>query len=71
MEQARADASRIVAEARKAAESEADLAAQRVKDHLREEVAQLAVAGAARILRREVDARAHAQLLADLKTELR
>jgi F0F1-type ATP synthase membrane subunit b/b' len=31
----------------------------------------LAVAGAARILRREVDARAHAQLLADLKTELR
>jgi F-type H+-transporting ATPase subunit b len=71
MEQARADASRIVAEARKAAESEADLAAQRVKDHLREEVAQLAVAGATRILRREVDARAHAQLLADLKTELR
>ncbi|MFN4964486.1 MAG: F0F1 ATP synthase subunit B [Burkholderiales bacterium] len=71
MEQARADASRIVAEARKAAESEADLAAQRVKDHLREEVAQWAVAGAARILRREVDSRAHAQLLADLKTELR
>jgi F-type H+-transporting ATPase subunit b len=71
MEQARADASRIVAEARKAAEAEADLAAQRVKDHLREEVAQLAVAGATRILRREVDARAHAQLLADLKTELR
>jgi len=71
MEQARADASRIVAEARKAAESEADLAAQRVKDQLREEVAALAVAGAARILRREVDARAHAQLLADLKTELR
>jgi F-type H+-transporting ATPase subunit b len=71
MEQARADASRIVAEARKAAEAEADLAAQRVKDQLREEVAQLAVAGAARILRREVDARAHAQLLADLKTELR
>ena len=71
IEQARADASRIVAEARKAAEAEADLAAQRVKDQLREEVAQLAVAGAARILRREVDARAHAQLLADLKTELR
>jgi F-type H+-transporting ATPase subunit b len=71
MEQARADASKIIAEARKAAESEADLAAQRVKDQLREEVAALAVAGAARILRREVDARAHAQLLADLKTELR
>ncbi|NDD76491.1 MAG: F0F1 ATP synthase subunit B, partial [Betaproteobacteria bacterium] len=45
--------------------------AQRVKDQLREEVAQLAVAGATRILRREVDARVHAQLLADLKTELR
>jgi len=58
LEQARADASRIVADAR-------------VKDQLREEVAQLAVAGATRILRREVDARVHAQLLADLKTELR
>ncbi|NCX63003.1 MAG: F0F1 ATP synthase subunit B [Betaproteobacteria bacterium] len=71
LEQARADASRIVADARKAAEAEAALAAQRVKDQLREEVAQLAVAGATRILRREVDARVHAQLLADLKTELR
>lgn len=71
LDQARADASRIVAEARKAAEGEAELAAQRVKDRLREEVALLAVAGAARILRREVDARGHAQLLADLKTELR
>lgn len=71
IEQARADASRIVAEARKAAESEAALAAQRVKDQLREEVALLAVAGATRILRREVDARAHAQLLSDLKAELR
>lgn len=71
IEQARADASRIIAEARKAAESEAALAAQRVKDQLREEVALLAVVGASRILRREVDARAHAQLLADLKAELR
>jgi len=71
IEQARADASRIIAEARKAAESEAALAAQRVKDQLREEVALLAVVGASRILRREVDARAHSQLLADLKAELR
>jgi F-type H+-transporting ATPase subunit b len=71
LDQARAEASKIIAEARKAAEGEAELAVQRVKDQLRDEVALLAVAGAGRILRREVDARGHAQLLADLRTELR
>jgi F-type H+-transporting ATPase subunit b len=71
LDEARAEASKIIAEARKAAEGEAELAAQRVKDQLRDQVALLAVAGAGRILRREVDARAHAQLLADLRTELR
>jgi F-type H+-transporting ATPase subunit b len=37
---------------------------------LRDQVAALAVAGAERILKREVDPRAHAQMLADLKQEL-
>jgi F-type H+-transporting ATPase subunit b len=71
IEEARAEAARIVAEARKAAEGEAGLAAQRAKDQLREQVATLAVAGAERILRREIDAGRHAELLAGLKTELR
>jgi F-type H+-transporting ATPase subunit b len=71
LEEARAEASRIVAAAKKAAEDEAALAAQRARDQLRDQVAQLAVAGAERILRREIDANRHAELLADLKNELR
>ncbi len=71
VEEARAEAARIVTEARKAAEGEAALAAQRAKDQLREQVAVLAVSGAERILRREIDTSAHAQLLAGLKAELR
>jgi F-type H+-transporting ATPase subunit b len=71
VEEARAEAARIVAEAKKAAEEEAGLAAQRAKDQLREQVAQLAVVGAERILRHEVDAGRHAELLANLKNELR
>ncbi len=71
VEEARAEAARILAEARKAAEGEAALAAQRAKDQLREQVALLAVSGAERILRREIDPSAHAQLLDGLKAELR
>ena len=71
IEEARAEAARIVAEARKAAEGEAGLAAQRAKDQLRQQVATLAVAGAERILKREIDAQKHADLLAGLKAELR
>ena len=71
LEEARSEAARIVAAAKKQAEDEAALAAQRAKDQLREQVAALAVVGAERILRREVDAKAHAALLSELKSELR
>ena len=71
VEEARAEAARIVSDARKAADGEAALAAQRAKDQLREQVATLAVAGAERILKREIDATRHAELLSGLKAELR
>lgn len=70
LEEARSEAARIVAAARAAAEAEADAAAQRAREVLRDQVAKLAVAGAERILRKEVDAKAHAELLAQLKSEL-
>lgn len=70
VEDARAEANRIISAAREAAEGEAAAAAQRAKEELREQVAQLAVAGAEKILRREIDAKAHADLLANLKQEL-
>lgn len=71
IEEARAEAARLVTQAKQAAEEEAGLAAQRAKDALRDQVAQLAVVGAERILRREIDAQRHAELLSNLKNELR
>lgn len=70
IEESRAEANRIVNQARIAAEGEAGVAAQRAREHLRDEVARLAVAGAEKILRREVNAQVHAELLTALKTEL-
>ena len=71
IEEARAEATRIIAQARQAAEAEAGVAAQRAKDELRDQVAMLAVAGAEKILRREIDPKVHAELLANLNQELR
>ena len=70
IEEARAEAARLVAQARQAAEAEAGAAMQRARDSLREEVAVLAVRGAQAILMKEVNAQAHADLLANLKKEL-
>jgi F-type H+-transporting ATPase subunit b len=42
----------------------------RAREGLRNQVAQLAVAGAEKILRREVDARAHAALLTEIQGQL-
>ncbi|WP_341677174.1 F0F1 ATP synthase subunit B [Niveibacterium sp. SC-1] len=70
IEEARGEAARIIAAAREAAEQEAGAALQKAKEGLRDQVAQLAVAGAERILRREINAQVHADLLANLKQEL-
>ncbi|MDP2133384.1 MAG: F0F1 ATP synthase subunit B [Sulfuritalea sp.] len=70
IEDARAEGARIVNAAREAAEAEAGVASQRAKEALREHVAALAVAGAERILRKEINAQAHAELLTQLKSEL-
>ena len=61
-----AEGERLVAAAR------ADVAGERTKarDELRREVGQLAVAGAGRLLGREVDAKAHADLLEQLAAEI-
>ncbi|MDB5802577.1 MAG: synthase subunit, partial [Rhodocyclales bacterium] len=70
IEEARTEATRIITVAREAAQAEVGAEAQRVKEALREQVAQLAVAGAERILRKEINAQVHAELLANLKQEL-
>jgi len=70
IEEARTEGARIVKAAREAAEAEAGVASQRAREALREQVAVLAVAGAERILRKEINAQAHAELLTQLKSEL-
>jgi F-type H+-transporting ATPase subunit b len=53
-----------------AAQAEIDQAVTRAREQLRDRVAALAVAGAEKILRREVDAKAHADLLESIKRQL-
>lgn len=53
-----------------AARAEAEQEATKARETLREQVAALAVQGAEQILRREVDAKTHAELLLRLKAEL-
>jgi F-type H+-transporting ATPase subunit b len=53
-----------------AAKAEAEQQSVRAREALREQVAMLAVAGAEQILKREVNAGVHADLLARLKMEL-
>lgn len=63
---AKSEGERIVTAAHAAVQQEV----QSAKQQLREQVAQLAVAGAEKILRREVDAKAHADMLNQLKAQL-
>ena len=53
-----------------AAKADIQQQAARAREQLREQVAALAVAGAEKILRREVDAKAHADLLDGIKIQL-
>ncbi len=53
-----------------AAKAEIEQEVYRAKEALRGQVAQLAVAGAEQILKREVDAKAHADLLATIEKQL-
>jgi F-type H+-transporting ATPase subunit b len=79
--QAEKRAAQVIEEAKVAAKAETDREkaaakaeiqqeAQRAREKLRDEVAALAVAGAEKILRREVDAKAHAELLEGIKKQL-
>ena len=79
--QAEKRAAQVIEEARAAAKAESDREkaaakadiqqeASRAREQLREQVAALAVAGAEKILRREVDAKAHADLLDGIKKQL-
>ena len=53
-----------------AAQAEIETEINKAKESLRSQVSELAVAGAQQILKKEVDAKAHAQLLDDLAAKL-
>lgn len=61
-----AEGQRLVADARQ----EVALESTRAREQLRKEVATIAVAGAGKLLGREIDARAHADLLDKLALEI-
>lgn len=63
---AKTEGDRIIAGAR----SEVQQEATQLRDALRHQVAALAVAGAEKILRREVDTKVHESMLSDLAQEL-
>jgi F-type H+-transporting ATPase subunit b len=53
-----------------AAQQQIDLEAARAREQLRKEVAQLAVSTASKLLEREIDPRAHADLISKLATQI-
>jgi len=79
--QARTQANQIVEEARKAAslegekalasaKSQIELESNRARDSLRGQVVSLAVAGAKRVLEKEIDAKTHGELLDQIAAKL-
>ncbi len=64
--QAELEKKRILAQA----EEEAAHGAQRVREQLRAQLAELVVTGAEQILKKEINAQAHAELIGQLKAQL-
>jgi F-type H+-transporting ATPase subunit b len=63
---ATAEGARLLA----AAQEQIDLAASRARESLRRDVAQIAVSAASKILEREIDARAHSDLIDKLAAQI-
>lgn len=63
---AKVEADRIIA----GAKTEIDQEVNRAKESLRSQVSTLAIAGAEKILRKEIDAKSHAEILTKLAAEL-
>jgi len=63
---AKAEGERIIT----GAKAEIDQELNRAKERLRQQVSTLAIAGAEKILRKEIDAKAHAEILTSIAKEL-
>ncbi len=63
---AKAEAERI----KVAAEAEIEREVNQAREHLRAQVASIAIAGAEKVLKQQIDAKAHDKLLSDLAAEI-
>ena len=70
LEQARAQAQAEGERIKSAAKAEVDREIAHAREVLRKQVGELAVTGAAQILKREIDARAHADVLSQLAAKI-
>jgi F-type H+-transporting ATPase subunit b len=70
LDKARGDAVEEINRLKASAQDDIANMAQRARDELREQVGQLAVKGAEKIVQREIDANAHKALLDQLATEI-
>ena len=65
-EKAKADAERI----KTAAEAEIEREVNQAREHLRVQVSSIAIAGAEKVLKQQIDAKAHDKLLSDLAAQI-
>ena len=70
VDRAREDAVAEAGRQKALAQTEIDVAANRAREELRQQIASLAVSGAEKLIRREIDGNAHKALLDDLAAQL-
>lgn len=70
VEEAKGDAKAEADRIRTAATAEIDQEVNRAKEHLRQQVASIAVAGAEKILKREIDVKAHGDIVNELIAQI-
>ena len=70
VDEAKDDAQTEAGRIKAGADAEIEQEINRAREHLRQDVVKLAMAGAEKVLKREVDASAHASALDDLATQL-
>ena len=70
VEEAKGDARTEAEGIKKAAAAELDQEVNRAKEHLRQQVATIAIAGAEKVLKREIDEKAHSDIVNDLIAQI-
>jgi F-type H+-transporting ATPase subunit b len=70
VEEAKGDAKQEADGIKKAATAEIDQEVNRAKEHLRQQVVSIAMAGAEKVLKREIDEKAHGEIVDDLIAQI-